>query len=171
MPHRSISVAVLVVLASTLAGCSKKNGEAAPTGSPTSSAITEAEFVAEYQAACEATATASADLEIPTEDGGTFPPSPPKDALRDWAIYFSQLSLIEHEMLADLEAISVSDDEQGDVDALLVLRRKAQVDIEALVEAADGGDPEAFSAAYADRVADSAEASRAEEALGIDCRV
>jgi hypothetical protein len=172
-------VVSLVVLLGALAGCSGSDPSADPsadsstTPSASPSVLTEAEYVAAYEATCEASLEASADLEMPREDGGTWPPSPPKSALRKWAIYKSQLSAVTQQHLSALRALPLpeSQDDRGKLAELQSLRQREFAALEAIVEAADAEDTQAFSRAYSDWVAAGAAAGRAEEKAGIDCRV
>ena len=165
---------VLLASAVSLSACSKDDPTAEPTPTVTRSttdpnATTEA-FISAYDAACVASNEATAELEQPTDDGGTFPPSPSKEGLRDWAIYMSQLSRVYLQLATDLRAIPMPEEIAQDAEAVVAQRQEHHLIIERMVEAADGGDQEAFSAAYTDWVAAGAEVGRAEEKLGIDCR-
>lgn len=158
----------------SLSACSKDDPAATPTPTVTRESTdpnaTSDAFIASYDAACVASNEATAELEQPKDDGGTFPPSPSKEGLREWAIYMSQLSQVYLQLSSDLAEIPMPDEIAQDAESVISQRQAQHLIIERMVEAADGGDQEAFSAAYTDWVAAGAEVGRAEEALGIDCR-
>lgn len=166
---------LLPLVAIAALGACSNGGDAAPSASPTTgrtttdpNATTEA-FVASYEAACEASIEASAELEQPRDDGGTWPPSPSKDGLRDWAVYTSQLSSVYADLVAELRTIPVPEEIAAEAETVVDLRQQQQLTLERVVEAADAGEPEAFSSAFTDWVADGMAAGTAEEALGITC--
>lgn len=163
----------MVALATVLSACDD-GGSAVPTESPTTTAgapgLTRDEIIAAYEQACAESNVAFQELEQPKDDGGTFPPSPSKESLDEWAAYLSQHSQITFGLVSDLREIGPANEvDEAALDGLVTKRQVMFSVLEEAVEAADGGDRRGFSDAYTDWVAAGQAAGSAEEAFGIRC--